>query len=288
MKIENDKYYTPRELAKRLIDKTFEIIGKDNIGEIVEPSAGDGAFSDQLPSCLAIDLVPESENIIQADFLKYPMEYSEGRLFIGNPPFGEHNSLIRHFFKKCVLYGDYIAFILPIAYLDSDVSLYEFDLIYSEDLGLQHYTDRDLHCCFNIYKRPDKGNCNQIQDYTLNEITIIEHRRKKGEYHTGKNKDIPDNFVYSMCNWGNGCLGKVPTFIGEYAQEVYFYCDKPEIIAKMVKLLEFDKVREYAKSISSARVSVMKLYKYLYENIEETTLKYPPVKDNSISFWDEE
>ncbi len=28
-----------------------------------------------------------------------------------------------------------------------------------------------------------------------------------------------------MCNWGNGCLGKVPKFIGEYAQEVYFFCN---------------------------------------------------------------
>lgn len=40
MKIENDKYYTPKELAKRLINKTFDVIGKDNISEIIEPSAG--------------------------------------------------------------------------------------------------------------------------------------------------------------------------------------------------------------------------------------------------------
>ena len=30
-KIENDKYYTPVDLAKYCIDKTFEIIGKENI-----------------------------------------------------------------------------------------------------------------------------------------------------------------------------------------------------------------------------------------------------------------
>jgi hypothetical protein len=37
--------------------------------------------------------------------------------------------------------------------------------------------------------------------------------------------------------------------------------------------LEFDKVREYANSISSKRISVMKLYKYFYENIDGLTLK---------------
>ena len=47
-KIENDKYYTPVELSKYCIDKTFEIIGEDNITDIIEPSAGDGSFSNQL------------------------------------------------------------------------------------------------------------------------------------------------------------------------------------------------------------------------------------------------
>ena len=146
-------------------------------------------------------------------------------------------------------------------------------MIYSEDLGLKRYTDRNLHCCFNIYKRPVSGKFNNKPDYELNEITIIEHRRKKGDYQTAKNKDIHDNFCYSMCNWGNGCLGKIPKFIGEYAQEVYFFCNDERIKKEMIDLLEFEKVREYANSISSKRISVMKLYKYLYENIKGLTLK---------------
>jgi hypothetical protein len=39
-KILNDKYYTSIELAKKCIDKTFEIIGEENITDIIEPSAG--------------------------------------------------------------------------------------------------------------------------------------------------------------------------------------------------------------------------------------------------------
>lgn len=43
MKIKNDKYYTPKDLAKYLINKTIEIIGTNNITDIIEPSAGNGA-----------------------------------------------------------------------------------------------------------------------------------------------------------------------------------------------------------------------------------------------------
>lgn len=33
-KLENDKYYTPIDLVKYCIDKTFEIIGKENIDDL--------------------------------------------------------------------------------------------------------------------------------------------------------------------------------------------------------------------------------------------------------------
>ena len=35
-KLELDKYYTPLELAERLIKKTFDILGTANISEIIE------------------------------------------------------------------------------------------------------------------------------------------------------------------------------------------------------------------------------------------------------------
>ena len=272
-KIDNDKYYTPIDLTKKLINTTFNIIGKENISEIVEPSAGDGSFSNQIDNCIAYDIAPEHDSIKQTDFLKLDLEYKMGRLFIGNPPFGVHNKLITDFYNKCCEYGDYIAFILSISCYKNDIKLYKFDLIHSEDLGLEHYTDRDLHCCFNIYKRSKSGKFNPKPDYKLNEITIIEHRRKNGDYSTGKNKTISDGFCYAMCNWGNGSLGKVPKYVGEYAQEVYFFCNDESIKNEMIKLLEFSKIREYANSISSKKISVMKLYKYFYEIIKGVTLK---------------
>ena len=41
---ENDKYYTPKYLVEKTIKKTLELIPLDEISDIIEPSAGDGAF----------------------------------------------------------------------------------------------------------------------------------------------------------------------------------------------------------------------------------------------------
>jgi hypothetical protein len=43
-KLQNDKYYTPIELANYCWDKVFEIVGEENISEIIEPSVGNGSF----------------------------------------------------------------------------------------------------------------------------------------------------------------------------------------------------------------------------------------------------
>lgn len=269
-KIINDKYYTPKDLANRLIKTTItELVnhGVKDISDIIEPSAGNGSFSSQM-KCSAYDIEPEGEGIIKADFLKEPIEYKKDRLCIGNPPFGKSNSLSVNFFNKCCEIGDYIAFIQPISQLNNNLQMYQFDLIYSEDLGEIEYSDRKLHCCFNIYCRPKNGQLNPKPDFRLKDITIIEHRRKKGDYKTGANKEISPDYDYALCNFGNGCFGKVPEYVGQYANELYFYCHKKEFLPKMLELLEFNTVREFAQSIAMKKMSMMRFYKYLKDNID--------------------
>ena len=270
MKIRNDKYYTPRNLANKLIVDTINLIGISNISEIIEPSAGNGSFSSLIPPCIAYDIEPEAEGIIQADFLKLDLGYKKGRLFIGNPPFGTRNSLSVKFYNKCVKEGDFIAFIQPISQYNNNLQMYAFDLISSVDLGIVEYSNRKLHCCFNIYARPKNG-LNPKPDYTLKDVTIIEHRRKSEghTYTTGKNKNIQPDFDFALCNWGNGSLGKVPEYIGQYAQEVYIYVHDKRFKNKVGELLEYSVIRAYCKSVSASKISVMRLYKYLKENIPE-------------------
>lgn len=153
--IELDKFYTPKQVAKECINTFWRTCF--DVSEIIEPSAGNGAFSLQIPNCIAYDLEPEHESIIKQDFLKLEIPYKRGRLIIGNPPFGDRNNLARSFYKKATELCDAIAFILPISQLDNSDSLYEFDLIKSVDLGILEYSGMKVHCCFNIYTRPKNG-----------------------------------------------------------------------------------------------------------------------------------
>lgn len=191
-KIELDKYYTDTELAKYCIDKTKEIIGEENITEYLEPSAGNGSFSLQIPNCLAYDIAPEHESIIKQNYLELYTPYKKGRLIIGNPPFGERNNLSRYFYNKSVELGDYISFILPVSQFNNVDSLYKFDLIHSEVLPAIEYSGIKINCCLNIYKRPKNGlNKKEVLNTDLFEI----YRDDKKGY---------DNIEYDICIYRRG------------------------------------------------------------------------------------
>lgn len=235
LKINLDKYYTSTDLAKYCIDKTFEIIGNKNITHIIEPSAGSGAFSNQL-ECDAYDIEPEHESIKQQDFLALDLPYKKGRLVIGNPPYGRCLALAQKFYKKAVYMGDYIAFILPIGQLHNTNSLYEFDLIYSEDLGKRRYSNVELHCCFNIYKRSSTGELNKKPSKKLKDITI--YRQDCKDY---DNKE----FDLRMCYWGNGSAGKMLKEGESYSAEYKIKIHNEELKEEIIKTMhEIDWKRE--------------------------------------------
>lgn len=188
-KLHLDKYYTSIGMAKYCINKTFEIIGKENITEIIEPSAGNGSFSNQL-DCISYDIEPECKGITKQDFLELEMEYKKGRLFIGNPPYGRSFRLGTSFYAKCCKYGDYISFILPIRQLNNSRHLHQFDLIYSENLGIVEFSGKNVHCCFNIYKRPNNGKLNPKPKNKLNDITIVKKDPRSDKYKNTINYDL--------------------------------------------------------------------------------------------------
>lgn len=177
-KIKNDKYYTPKELAEYCVEKTKEIVGVDNISEWLEPSGGSGVFLDFLPKgTYSCDIEPEDSRVDKKDYLSLDLGYREGRCIIGNPPFGRANSGVKKFFKKSTLLGEYIAFILPISQFNNNNELYQYDLIYSEDLGKCLFTDRIIHCCFNIYRKPKLKKQKPVQK--LRDLEIVGWRKAK-------------------------------------------------------------------------------------------------------------
>ena len=111
MKVENDKFYTPIEIAKKCIGEVDDLESYDNI---IEPSAGSGSFSKLIKNCVAFDIEPEDPSIIKQDFFTLNEVKGEHILFIGNPPFGNRSSLAKLFIKHCIELGaETIAFILP-------------------------------------------------------------------------------------------------------------------------------------------------------------------------------
>jgi len=116
-----DKYYTKSNIVNECIKsiKKYTSISQDDL--IIEPSAGNGAFIEQIKTLSNnykfYDIEPENDNIIKQDFLD--LNYDEiikkykKKHIIGNPPFGRQSSLAIKFIKKCCEFADTISFILP-------------------------------------------------------------------------------------------------------------------------------------------------------------------------------
>lgn len=264
-KIQNDKYYTPINLANYCWDKVFEIIGDENISEIIEPSVGNGSFLHHQKYCphFAYDIEPECESkftqIQKVDYLKIDITYLPGRLIISNPPYGRCLNMTQKFYKKSVGIADYIAFILPISQLDNTRSMYEFDLVYSEDLGVKTYTDRDLHCCFNIYKRPENGELNSKPITKLQDITIY---RQDSKGYDGREFDI------RMCYWGDGSAGKILHNGEKYSAEYKIKVNNDSLREEVIRVLSTFNWKEYLNCIAMRKIQQFHIIDVLKNNVE--------------------
>jgi len=264
-KIAFDKYYTPPTVARWCIEKTFGVIGKENITEIIEPSAGCGMFSHQIDGCKSYDLYPQSEYIEQADFLNLDLGgYKKGRLFIGNPPFGAGaGKILKDFYEKCVREGDYIAFIQPASYYNNYKKFYKFEIVYSTLLKT-HYTNVDLWTSFTIYKRnPDKNDWREKTEKKLKDVTFIRLGRnnKKGSIHK-------KNIDYDYCFTAFGQILKESEpyeTAGQYAIKCNNPDNKDEIISCLKWLYYYGKETGIfkKKSISSPNIQETDLIQLL-------------------------
>lgn len=122
--------FTPSPIVELMLDL------RRNGGRVLEPSAGDGAFSERLPGCVAIEFDPRvaRSNMRRGDFFAYPIE-ERFETVIGNPPyvrfqdipattrqrldmrhFDGRSNLFLFFIEKCVRHldtGGELIFIVP-------------------------------------------------------------------------------------------------------------------------------------------------------------------------------
>ena len=242
------------------MNKTKEIIGSDNITEYIEPSAGAGVFLNYLDKpYLAYDIKPDNEKITKQDYLVLDLSYKKGRCIIGNPPYGNRNVLSVQFYKKSIQLGDYISFILPISQLNNNQQMYEFDLIYSEDLGIRQYSNKNVHCCFNIYSRPKNGLHKKKNNYKLKDVKIIEVRQG--------NKDVND-YDLRICNFG-AATGNEVKYPNQYAHEFCIKILNNTLKNKIINLIKKTDWKKIYGMTATPTLYQWQVYKYIKEQIPE-------------------
>lgn len=216
---------------------------------------------------LAYDIEPEDNRIIKQDFLELELEYKKGRCVIGNPPYGKYMKLAEQFYKKSIGIGDYISFILPISQFNNNIKLFDFDLIFSENLGIKDYSNKKIHCCFNIYKRPS-GNLNKKPNYKLKEVEIKTSHRKA---HPPKTNFITrDIFDYDIriCAWGSS-IGKVCEYEGQYSTEMCIKIKNEKYKNIIIDLIKNVKWIDVYPMFGAPHIDLWHIYKYIKEQIPE-------------------
>ena len=142
-----DRFYTSPQAVHQCLSE----IDLDNYDCIIEPSAGNGSFSSQINNCFAYDIHPEHENITQTDWFKLDKsvfkDYSS-ILVIGNPPFGQQNSLAINFFNESAKFADTISFILPLSFKKDSIK---------NRLNLNFHLEKEIDLIDNTFLLLDKS-----------------------------------------------------------------------------------------------------------------------------------
>ena len=213
-----DKYYFDHSFGKK---KVMAIIKENPNAEVfIEPSAGDGAFSNPLHKfigkekrCIAIDIEPETNNIIKHDFFtfpwkKYSLPASNKVVVILSPPFGTNNKTATKFFNDCAEKGDTIYFICSRVFkkphTHKRLNKY-FHLEQCKDLPETIFTVNkescNLRCCIQKWIRKD-----------IKRKVII---KRKSKYFDFVKKDMWHDF--KICYAGN----KAGKIVGNNYKNVY-------------------------------------------------------------------
>jgi len=209
--IDKEQFFTQFETAERLSNWIKSQPWFENVTDIIEPSAGDGAWLKFLPVTKAYDLEPRSEGIVQADYLETKIPYKEKTLIVGNPPFGRMGSLAMEFVKKGCEEADYIAYILPASFGKKSVMRRlpkKFHLLYQEDLLDETFRferdGRKVSVVFQVWERRAEDRKDPVLRDSCKDFSFI----KVNSPPSGPAKPAPDNADIAICTHGSG-YGKI-------------------------------------------------------------------------------
>lgn len=160
-----DKFYTQTSIAHQCVDDFIANVFTTPDDLILEPSAGNGEFSELLvklfPKTISIDIAPENESIHKCDYFEFNCPPSHPIHVIGNPPFGRQSSLAKRFIKQSVLLNaKTIAFILPKSFHKDSMQRsfpLKYHLTFCRDLPDNSFYNTlgnlNIPCVFQIWER---------------------------------------------------------------------------------------------------------------------------------------
>ena len=254
-----DKFYTLPECSKKCIDKTCELYDIARWDLIVEPSAGNGSFFNQIQGDkkIGIDILPEDENIIKQDFFDYyPPPNKEDILVIGNPPFGRVSSLAIKFFNHSAKWASVIAFIIPRTFRKISVQNRlddRFHLVYDEEIPNKpccFTPEMSVKCCFQIWeKKENKRDLIELPK-THNDWQFL----KLGKRDSTGQPTPPLNADFALRAYG-GKIGDIKTEgLNELRPKSWHWfksiIDKKLLIDRLMQL-------DYSNSVNTARQNSM-------------------------------
>ena len=165
-----EQYYTPTDLAERLIAEVMVLVPDLAKRQILEPAGGTGSFLKAAAKAgatdfLSFDIEPKHSNVTKADFLDATLT-GDNAVTISNPPFGRNNSLSIPFFNKAANHSEFICFIVPRSWrkwsvinrLDRRFHLvadHDIQIDYEDDAGEKLSMKNGLATCFQIWQRKD-------------------------------------------------------------------------------------------------------------------------------------
>jgi predicted RNA methylase len=178
-----EQYYTPADLAERLISEVSALVPDLANRTVIEPAGGTGSFIKAaqnigVTNFLSFDIEPKHTLVKKADFLAKKFTAKDA-VTISNPPFGRNNSLSIPFFNKAADHSEFICFIVPRSWrkwsvinrLDRRFHLvadHDIMVDYVDESGERLSKRTSLSTCFQIWQRRDeRRNLVKVQDLGL-------------------------------------------------------------------------------------------------------------------------
>lgn len=238
-----DKFYTNSDIVNiclKLFSDNIKIEDKDLI---IEPSAGNGAFSVPISklykNVTSYDILPENDIIIKQDYLKLGNPKCDGKIHvIGNPPFGRQSTMAKQFITKSANFAHSISFVLPKSFKkDSFIKVFplKYHMIICEDLPANSFNIDgkiyDVPCVFQIWIKKEYNRILPINypippyiSYVKKDDSPDLSIRRVGVYAGKVNKNFSNDSIQSHYFIKlNGV--KVDDFITKYNETIHFTHD---------------------------------------------------------------